>query len=738
MRISRLPLLLAAALLAATSSVLLASGPSFWTVATSSDFLKGTSEGVYVSLSGTLTAGPELTNRLTSTPAQIWSLAEGADGVLWAGTGGDGRVIRLRQGQPEETVFDAEENNVFAIATSGSRVFAATSPDGKVYVIEGDSPARVFFDPTETYIWALAADAEGRLWVGAGNPAVLYRVAPDGASQVLYRPPAAHVVSLGIDSTGRLLAGTESPGRLYRFDQQDRPFVLLDSGLAELRAISPHANGTVFVAAVAQGDAPSGSGETPSVAVTLASATPSRSGSNGSTSSGSSTSTSTSTSGSDSASSSSSTAATRRSALFRIDPDGTWEEIWSTADLVYDVKASDDGGVLLATGPAGRLYKVERSLDVLLLTGVDAKQITRFAATSAASPLPPFATANPGRVVSAGPGVQTPARFVSHVQDTKSVATWGQIRWESTGPVTLYTRSGNTERPDDSWSEWAGPYTERMGEVVTSPAARFVQWRADFGTAASAPAAALSAVTLAYLPRNNRPTVTSITVHPPGVVFQRPFVNDESAIAGLDPATAEARRPPGDPPTPAAPGRRMFQKGLQSIAWRAEDSDGDRLEYALQYRREDDSTWRDLRSNLSDGIFVWDTTTVADGRYVVRVSASDHPTNVGERALAGERESAIVSIDNTPPALTIARQAGPPARLDVHVVDSRSPIQKVEYSVAGGAWQLVYPLDGLADSPDERYEIPLRADADVTRIVIRATDLLQNVVSQPAAGPERR
>ena len=717
MRKSRSSLPLAVGLLAVASLVPFAAGPTFWTVATSSDFLKGTSEGVYVSLSGTVTAGPNLTNRLASTPAQIWSLAEGADGVLWAGTGGDGRVVRLRPGQPEETVFDADENNVFAIATAGNRVYAATSPDGKVYVIEGDGPAREFFDPTETYIWALTADADGQLWVGAGNPAVLYRVAPDGTSQVLYRPPAAHVVSLAADGTGRLLAGTESPGRLYRFDEQDRPFVLLDSGLAELRAIAAHTDGTIFAAAVSESEESSSSAETPSVAVTLASATPSRTPAAGSGSSGT---------------DSSATPATRRSALFRIEADGTWEEIWSTADVVYDLQAAEDGGVLLATGPAGRLYKVERTLDVLLLTGVDAKQITRFASGSRTAPLPPFATANPGRVVSTGPGPLSSARYLSPVQDTKSVSTWGQIRWEATGPVTLYSRSGNTERPDDSWSEWAGPYTDRSGEVAASPAARFVQWRADFGTSDAVPPAELTAVTLAYLPRNSRPTVNSITVHPPGIVFQRPFVNDESAIAGLDDLTAEARRPPGDPPTPPAPGRRMFQKGLQSIAWRAEDADGDRLAYSLQYRREGDTVWRDLRANLSDGIFVWDTTTVADGRYVVRVRASDHPANVGDRALTGERESDVVSIDNTPPALTIER-SGADARLTVHVVDGRSPIQKVEYSVSGGAWQLVYPEDGLADSPDERYEIPLPAGTDISRVVVRATDLLQNVVSHPAA-----
>ncbi len=44
-------------------------------------------------------------------------------------------------------MFDADENNVFAIAVSGTRVYAATGPDGKVYVIDGRAPARPFFDP---------------------------------------------------------------------------------------------------------------------------------------------------------------------------------------------------------------------------------------------------------------------------------------------------------------------------------------------------------------------------------------------------------------------------------------------------------------------------------------------------------------------------------------------------------------------------------------------------------------
>jgi hypothetical protein len=685
-----------------------ASGPAFWTVATAADFLRGQSDGVYVSLTGVLTAGPQLTSRLSSTPAQVWSLASGPDGTLYAGTGGEGKLLRLRPGQPEDTVFDSDEANVFAVAVSGNRVYAATGPDGRVYVIENGS-ARPFFDPAEKYIWALAIDGSGRLWVGAGNPAVIYRVDAAGTSQVVYRPPAAHVVALTRDANGRMLAGTESPGRLYRFEADDRPSVLLDSGLTELRAIAPGAGGVIFAAAVSRGDdAVASGGETASVAFAIpappggTSATPA-------------------------------SGASRRSVLYRIDQDRLWEAIWESPDIVYDLSVTSDGGVLAASGPEGRLYRIGRNREVMLLTGVDAKQITRFAGTAES---PVFATANPGRVFATGSRSQSPASYTSSVRDTKSVSRWGILRWEAIGPVALYTRTGNTEKPDDSWSDWAGPYARREGDPITSPPARFLQWKAVLTQPPAPPLPQLTSVTATFLPHNSRPLVTLITVAPPGVVFQRPFASEDGAIAGMDDVTADARRPPGDPGPPSpVPGRRMFQKGLQTISWKAEDADGDHLSYALQYRREGESTWHDLRRGLSDQIFVWDTTSVADGRYVFKVIASDEPSNAADRTLAGERESDPIEVDNTPPTITteIARNATG-ARLVIRVHDARSAIQKVEYSLGGGTWQLIYPVDGVADSPDERYELPLANEADVSRIVVRAFDVLQNVTSQSAGG----
>ena len=114
---------------------------------------------------------------------------------------------------------------------------------------------------------------------------------------------------------------------------------------------------------------------------------------------------------------------------------------------------------------------------------------------------------------------------------------------------------------------------------------------------------------------------------------------------------------------------------------------------------------------------MWDTTSVADGRYVVRVVASDAPSNAADRALTGERDSEPIVVDNTPPVITteIVRARAARRGSSCACATRRARFRSWSISLAGGPWQLVYPADGLADSPEERYEIPLATDADAAR-----------------------
>lgn len=711
--------LAAAAATAAFTAVLHAAPPVFWTVSTQADFLKGTVDGLSIDAAGRLRLGPALEALPDPAAPFVWSLASIGDAWL-AGTGNDGKVLRFAANGTMSTAFDAEELGVHALVGDGDGgFFAATGPDGRVHHIPASGAPRVLFDPEDRYIWAMARAGDGTLYVGTGEHGVIYRVRPDGTAEPFYRTRAANVIALAVGPDGLLYAGTSTPGRLFRIDPTGRAFVVLDSPHQEVRGLRFDAEGTLWVVALtpAQGDA-AGSSE-PVATVTAQVAGVSIGDAEGSAAS----------------TASSDSRRTGRGAVYRV-RDTTADLVWeSGAETPYDLLPSPDGhSLLVATGGEGRVYELDlrqAPVAVALAGRLDARQITQMARSSRGEVV--LAGSNPGRLVRLRPGTTTAGTFDSDVRDAGSSARWGSIRWRARGTgIAIRTRTGNTSRPDDTWSEWSDPYGEPAGSPIASPVARYIQWRAELrGARGAADAPELTSVTVAYLPRNLRPEVADITVLPPGVVFQRPFTSSEADIAGFD-GTAAAVEPDvqgQDSPQPG-PGRRMYRKGLQTIQWRAEDPNGDRLSYTVSYRREGESTWHVLREGLTDAIHVWDTTSVPDGRYVVRVTATDRPANAPVDALEGVRESEGFDVDNSAPVITVEPPGREPAMVDVIVRDAQSGVRRVEYALGGERWQVVYPVDGLSDSREERFRIPLPTAADRARLIIRATDVLQNVATR--------
>jgi hypothetical protein len=305
--------------------------------------------------------------------------------------------------------------------------------------------------------------------------------------------------------------------------------------------------------------------------------------------------------------------------------------------------------------------------------------------------------------------------------------------------VEITTRTGNTATPDETWSAWSSPYQNADGQQMTSPNARYLQWRAVLAAESGTPPA-LTSVTTAYLPRNLRPEVLSITVHPAGTVFQRPFSTGELEIAGFEDNTSDNRTPsqspppaPGTTPSSAAPalGRRIYQKGLQTLVWKADDGNDDRLQFDVLYRREGETSWKVLKRGVWDPIIVWDTTSVPDGTYLVKVAASDGPSNSPDTALVGEMESVTFDIDNTPPVIEMQPVGRTGARSTVSFVvrDAQSGVQRVEYSLDASRWRVIYPKDGIADSRREEFELTLDEQEAGRNVIVRATDALNNVAT---------
>jgi sugar lactone lactonase YvrE len=734
---------LAAGLALSLGSLTLSAAPGFWQAATRAEFLRGQVDQLTIDEHGRLALGPSLQRVFDGSVPVIWTMTTMPDGTVFLGTGHDGKVFKVMPDGTGSLFYDSPELEVHALAPApNGALYVGTSPDGRIYKVDANGQATPFYDPADKYIWALAADDKGVLYAATGDKGVVYRITPDGNGQRFFDTKAGHASSLRLEANGSLLVGTGSPGRVFRVDTAGKGFLVLDTPFQEVRALRIDPRGHVYAAALnaqpsngagAEADStpvPPTPPSTPNVSTEImsfavidvpvtaqadASATPPTSGGGAA------------------------------GAVYRLQPDGLWDAVWeSKDDSPYDLTIEPDGALLVATGGAGKVFRLTGDpLQAVLVARLPAKQAT---AMTRAGNRTLFVTANPGLLTALSNTRAVRGTYESEVKDARMVATWGSLSWRATTPagtrVAISTRSGNTRTPDEAWSDWSAAYATAEGSAITSPNARYLQWRAELtGTPSATPL--LTSVSAAYLQRNIRPKVESITVHPPGVVFQKPFSTGETEIAGFDEETQERRlanqgvaaNQAGGPTL----GRRIYQRGLQTLAWKAEDDNGDTLVYDILYRREGETTWRPLRSGIADTLMVWDTASVPNGTYVVKVAASDRKANPANLALTGELESVSFDIDNAPPALTIGAVQRDGARfvvpLEVH--DEDSPLKSVEYSLDAQQWQPAFPTDGILDSRREVFSLRLEADAAGRTLVIRVTDALNNMsagqVTLPAA-----
>ena len=725
------------------AAVLHAAVPTFWQVSTEAEFLRGEVENLSIDTYGRLSLGPTTTPIHESTAPFLWTMVAAPDGSIYVGSGNEGQVHKVDAAGKGTVFFDAEELEVHAIAAAPSGgIYVATSPDGKVYQVDANGTSKVLFDPPDRYIWSLAVDRANNVFAATGDKGVIYKITPDGKGAPFYETKATHAMSLAFDREGRLLAGTESPGRVFQIDASGKPFVLLDSPYNEIHTLRVTADGTIYAAALSgrpsPGPAPAPRPEPPPPAPQPTASV------------------STEVTGiavvADTAAVTASTQPARANqgpataALYRISPDGGWDVVWeSREDSPYDVAFETGGSILLSTGNEGKIFRLAGDpLQPTLIARANAQQVTTMLTDRMGRVL--FATSNPGKVFRLSTTRAERGTYTSDVRDALTVATWGAIKWQAQAPagtrVEISTRSGNTRTPDETWSDWTSSYTNAEGSPISSPRARYLQWRATLtGTSSEAPL--LTSVTAAYLPRNTRPRVVSITIHPAGTVFQRPFPTDPE-IAGFDGDTPDRRAAAQVSPAAGASsggspslGRRTYQRGLLTFVWRAEDENRDELSYEVQYRREGETAWKSLKREVSDEILVWDTTSVPNGRYVVRVLASDAPSNSPPTALTGTMESTAFEIDNAPPDVTVTavRREGARVVIVFDVRDEHSAVQKAEYSLDGDRWQTVYPRDGIADSRAEQFELVLEGEAAARGVIIRATDALNNVASARGEAP---
>jgi WD40 repeat protein len=739
-----------------------------WLQTTYEEFLKGTAHGVAVRSDGRLELAPKFTLLADADASYLWSLRLDAKGVLYAAGGSPAKVFRFDNGGKSTAVFESTDLVAQSIAfDSKGTLYVATSPDGKVYRVSASGEKSVFFDPKTKYIWDIAFSSDGVLYVATGDKGQVFAVTPDGKGELFYASDEAHIRVLAFDAKNGLLAGTEPNGRVLRITRPDAKsprkdkdssgsvaegFVLYETSKREVTALAIASDGAIYVAAIGEKQRTI---STPSTTIiTSPQGTTTFTSSVGGVT------------GTVSGQIQQSTPfvafpPTLSSSIYRLSPEGAPDELWTSRDdVVYSLGLASDGRVLAGTGNNGALLAIDGHGVFAQLAKAGSAQITGIARNAAGKVF--LCTANPGKVFSVGPEYEPEGTYESRSFDAQLFSQWGRLDWWGPPPAVaaltksaaasggeprleFFVRSGNTEDPGKEWSRWFGPYS-KPGSAVEAPSARFFQWKATIHD--GRPGDGINWVSLAYLPRNVAPVIDAIVLQDPGVRAQ----GNTIISSGQAPSVALKM-----PPTPNAPGVFIAQtitptkfeqppqgfreKGYQSVLWSAHDDNDDDLHYSIYYRGENEHEWKVLKEKLDQKFYSWDTTTLPDGAYYLKIVATDAPSNPPALALKTEREGERFQVDNTPPVIEGLKtslgsfqssQLGHAEVLMVQFVakDAASGIDRAQYSLDGGDWTLLGPVGSVSDSPVENYEFALGnlAPGEHT-VAVRAYDRFENVGS---------
>jgi len=683
----------------------LAQGTRQWTQSRFDEFQKGTPQSVVIRSDGFLEAGSEEREVLMTPSTYVWSISSDHAGNAYLGTGAPAAVLEVGLDGKSTTLFETKDLSVQSVRVGpDGAVYAATLPKGKIYRLdaahakagtpENDDTAKVVFDPETTeqkprYIWDMAFDAQGRLYIAAGGPGAIYRwdpAKPTTKAELFFSSDEPHIRCLAFAPDGSLIAGSDGSGLIYRIDKAGKGFVMYDAPRREITALAVTPAGTVYAANVGDKSRnPLPPLPVQGIATVNTTITIVQPGSiqtfNGNT------------------------VIPDGTEIFEIPVTGAPHSYWSSRDdIVYALRSTPEG-LLAATGNRGRIYRIESAGKYADIAHLKAGQAAGFADAPGGFYV---ATSNTGKLYRMNTASAAEGDYLSDVFDAGLFSRWGRAEVEEATPAKfdLYARSGNLENPERNWSLWQKVALDQP--TLDVPAARFVQWKAVLR-----PGARIGGVTLNYLPVNVAPVVDEIVVQQGARVNPQSLPQPPTTVSITFPsAQNNSINFPSDPGTAALTA--MKDRTAITARWSAHDDNGDDLSFDIYYRGDDEQPWLLLKRNVTDRYISFDTATVPDGAYRIKIVASDAPSHTPGEAMQGERISDRFLVDTAPPVLSglTAKLEGSIIHATLEAADNATPIARAEYSVDAGPWQYLEPVGALSDSLHEHYDFraPLPTD----------------------------
>ena len=694
--------------------------PQIWRQGAQSDFAAGTLKNVAVTSLGDVRLSPALQKVADTTENYVWAIQPDGKGNVYLGTGDGGVIYKMDAAGKMTPFFQTKELEVTALALEADgTLYAGTAPHGIVFRVSPDGKGNSIFTTQEKYVTALVVTGPNRLAVatGGGTGRVYMQVHgenliaisdsvrhrnPDGTDIIsadkLFTSPEAHILSLATDKDGNLYAGSAPDGIVYKITPDGKSTVLYDAPESGISALATDSLGNVYA---------------------------------GTSSSGT---------------------------VYRIASDGTAKRLLGRAAAgVLSLKTDANDAVYACTGST--VYKINQDDTVQSYVAASDEQFLSLAVDLTSSAV--YAgTGTVGSVykIGAADGNTLQGTFQSTVHDAGLRSRWGTLAWTGDTPpgtsVTLQTRSGDVERPDDSWSAWSAPYAAASGEAVTSPQARYIQYQAVFtGDAASLAAGTtprLRDVSLYYLPRNRPPTISLVKPVGGDAVSKAAQLQWSASDPDKDTLVYDVFYSSDSGKTWTPIKKRATPGGAKPAAKDAAEAKAN-LDKAgdvppsvkalvmaqVQANAKDEAKSSAETSKAAQGLketsFPWDTTEVPDGTYQIQVIASDKPSNP-EGALTAKATSAPFLIANTKPTLTVSTplvSADKSVTLHGTAQTGLAFVKAVQGKADGGDPVAAQADDGLFDSPSESWTLTLPTlSSGSHKIEVQALDQAGNSATQ--------
>jgi hypothetical protein len=689
---------------------------STWNVETYQQFDAGDATSAFITSTGELRPGWDLSKRVKLEGDAVWSSLRLGDGSILLGSDQNGAIFKVNGETTKQLVkIDGVIAVVALAATSDGTVWAATMPGNKLYKIDvngakataGPQLGKVAKDAKDNdveTVWSLAA-AGDTLYAGTGPSGKLYAISKGGTPKEVFDSEDKRVTALAITSDGKVWLGTSERALVFRYDPKDgKTRAMADFAGNEVTAMAAAGN-AVVVAANDLAETPPPTGKTPA----QVEAAEKPNAPKGQTTKAPDIGTKP---GADKdpvpvTDLGRKGAKKGKGALFRVADDGRLDQLHAlTASYFTSVLVAPDGTIYAGAADKGRVYMVDREDAVATAFDVDERSVSHL--WMEGKELLGFATDDAAGLYHAT-GRASQAKYMSDVLDAKSVARFGKLTWIAQGKIKIETRTGNTAKPGVGWSDWKIP--TQVGKLgggieggkIASESGRYFQFRVALEDDNSR----VRRVQAYYVPQNTATDLQDVTVEP----------SEKATLATLKDFAAKPRNP------------------VLKLKWKVENPDNDDTTYTLEVRRDGEANWRAIQTGktpLTATSWDWNTETYPDGWYKLRVTASDAAANSPDRALTSSRMSTLFAIDNTRPSLEGLTINYPKAT--ARSTDGLSTISEMSFSVDDQPWQLGTTGDGLFDdlTEDLRIDLPAGLSRGTHTLAVRVADSAGNVGSTSA------